>query len=245
MQRRVIISLHDVHPGSASVIERQRQALLDWGVRTASLLVVPYFHHGPGVEEDSSLCRKLVQRKAAGDELVLHGHFHDLEGQPPQMSDWFWRKFYTNGEAEFLSLEETSARARWRDGVAFFKRQNWNSSGFIAPAWLIHPMLIDLLPSLGFQYTVLHREIVIFGERPRRDSVPTLCWSTRALWRRGASLGWNACFFQRLRTLPVFRISLHPGDFEHPVIWRQIEKLIKSTLDLGYGPITYEQYATG
>jgi hypothetical protein len=41
-------------------------------------------------------------------------------------------------------------------------------------------------------------------------------------WRRSISQGWNAALFRLLKTKPLLRVSIHPPDYSHPAVWKQI-----------------------
>ena len=77
------------------------------------------------------------------------------------------------------------------------------------------PRLTGLLAELGFAYTNRLRDIVPLG---RGDLAPiasqSLCYSTRAGWRRLASALWNKQLFGKLRETNLVRLSLHPRDLE-------------------------------
>jgi hypothetical protein len=60
----------------------------------------------------------------------------------------------------------------------------------------------------------------------------------RSAWRRQMSLAWNAFLFQRLRTNPLMRISIHPVDLRHAKVWQQIRELITRAL-ADREPLTY------
>jgi predicted deacetylase len=49
-----------------------------------------------------------------------------------------------------------------------------------------------------------------------------MVYSVRGGWRRQVSLLWNAFLYRKLRAAPLVRLALHPVDYEHPRVWKQI-----------------------
>lgn len=250
--KHLIVSLHDTHPGSWADIADQIRFIESLGIQRCSLLIVPEFHHEHGNsgwnEEHASALRAL---QSAGCDLVLHGYYHDREGQADTLGNVFWTRLYTNHEAEFLDLPEADAEKRIQDGLALFKKNDWQPNGFIAPAWLMAPYLTHTLQKLGFRYTNRLTEIIPFnvaadGEpvvpQPEKIQSQSLCYSTRAAWRRFASLKWNRHLFSKLRQTSLIRCSLHPHDLHFAAIREQIEELLKTALQEGFEPTTYAAY---
>ena len=242
-RQKLVVSLHDVHPGSHAAIAAQREALTAWGVPRRSLLVVPRFHHGPGCDEPA-FAAAVREWEGEGDEVVLHGFHHDRLGRKDALGSLFWTRLYTNREAEFLDLNAAEAAALIAEGRALFAASGFRSpDGFIAPAWLMGPEVLPALRDAGFLHTTTLRE---FLPLRRGGSVPSqsLCWSTRAAWRRAVSLLWNRWLFSRSMENRLLRISFHPDDLLHVTIRKQIERIVKTALDRGFEPVTYSDYAS-
>lgn len=244
--KQLIVSLHDAHPGSWSDIEEQIDFLSELGIDRCSILLVPEFHHefGPASWTPEML-ETLSTHQEVGYDLVLHGYYHDRVGQPDTIKNVFWTRLYTNHEAEFLDLPEAEAELRIKEGLDFFAKNKWQANGFIAPAWLMSPGLPALLRRLGFQYTNRLTELIPFTAAPDRSvTIPSqsLCYSTRALWRRFASLRWNRMLYSRLRRTSLVRLSLHPRDLQYNLIRFQIQSLLRDTLEEGFEPTTYAAY---
>ncbi|SDU14196.1 hypothetical protein SAMN05444156_2209 [Verrucomicrobium sp. GAS474] len=241
--KHLVVSLHDLHPGSRKAIAAQREALAAWGVSRRSLLVVPQFHHGPKADEPD-FAATVRAWAGEGDEVVLHGFFHDRQGRKDALGSLFWTRLYTNREAEFLDLTGPETVARLAAGSALFAEAGFPVPvGFIAPAWLMGPEVVPVLRAAGFRHTTTLRE---FLSLQRGESVPSqsLCWSTRAAWRRTVSVLWNRHLFSRSQGNSLLRISLHPDDLLHVTIRKQIERVVKTALDRGFEPVTYADYAS-
>jgi predicted deacetylase len=101
-----------------------------------------------------------------------------------------------------------------------------------------------LLEELGFGYTNRLRDIIPLERGVRHDLIPSqsLCYSTRASWRRFASAIWNKQLFGKLRETNLIRLSLHPRDLEFPLLRRQIDQILRSALKRGFQPSTYADY---
>ena len=58
----------------------------------------------------------------------------------------------------------------------------------------------------------------------RAKSSPQDRWFTAFAsgWRRAVSRAWNAGLLRFLKNNPLLRLSIHPPDYSHPAIWRQI-----------------------
>jgi predicted deacetylase len=242
--KSLIVSLHDAHPGSHAQIAEQVAFLADYGIKSSSILVVPEFHHRGSVLRDGTFCDAVSSWQDQGHEIVLHGYFHDRRESPPEnLATLFWTRFYTNREAEFLDLPRESARQRLEKGRALFESLGWRSTGFVAPAWLMAEGLTNLLAELGFSYTTRVGEIIpLLPGVNRVKSSQSLCYSTRAGWRRFASGVWNKYLYGRLRETGLVRLSLHPTDLEFPLMRRQIDQILRASLKRGFQPTTYGEY---
>ncbi|MCE0522244.1 MAG: polysaccharide deacetylase family protein [Methylacidiphilales bacterium] len=243
-QKSLIVSLHDAHPGSRGQIADQVAFLARYGITRSSILVVPEFHHGGSVLQDRLFCDVVSGWQAGGHEIVLHGYFHDRRESPPEkLSTVFWTRFYTNREAEFLDLPEETARQRLEKGRALFKSLGWRATGFVAPAWLMAGGITNLLAEMGFAYTTRLGEVIpLLPGLNRLKASQSLCYSTRAGWRRFASALWNKYLYGRLRETDLVRLSLHPRDLEFPLMRRQIDQILRASLKRGFQPTTYGDY---
>lgn len=242
--KSLIVSLHDAHPGSRAQIEEQITLLATYGITCSSILVVPEFHHTGSLAADQSFCDTVSAWQAKGHEIVLHGYYHDrLESPPEKLSTLFWTRLYTSREAEFLDLPRETAKARLEKGRALFESLGWKSTGFVAPAWLMAEGLTNLLAEMGFAYTTRVSEIIpLLPGVNRVIASQSLCYSTRAAWRRFASGVWNKHFYGRLRDTDLVRLSLHPRDLEFPLMRRQIDQILRASLKRGFHPTTYGDY---
>lgn len=244
--KHLIVSLHDFHPGSRELIAEQVEVLVALGVPNTSILVVPNFHHEGETSQDFHSLEWLDARSKAGDDLVLHGFYHDRQDR--EGGNWFFTKFYTANEAEFLDLPEEEVKRRLEQGSLLWSERGWKLDGFIAPAWLMPLEQDSLLSQQGLNYTTRLKGIYLLksGAEESFTATQSLCYSTRAWWRRVASLRWNPYLFSRLKAdsqQNVIRLSLHPNDLTFPGIKKQVCELVENALEDGYQPLTYAEYA--
>jgi hypothetical protein len=242
--KSLIVSLHDAHPGSRAQISEQVAFLATYGVTRSSILVVPEFHHGASAGADAEFCDAVSAWQAAGHEIVLHGYFHDRQEAPREtLATMFWTRLYTNREAEFLDLPRAVSQDRLARGRKLFESLGWRATGFVAPAWLMAEGLPNLLAEMGFAYTTRLTEIIPLRAGTNRVvASQSLCYSTRAGWRRFASALWNKNLFGRLRGTNLIRLSLHPLDLEFPLLRRQIDQILRAAFKDGFAPTTYGDY---
>jgi predicted deacetylase len=237
----VVVSLHDVSPLTQALCERILVQLQELGVRQTSLLVIPNHHRQAPITQDASFRSWLAGKIETGHEPVLHGYYHQ---RPSHGGDSFLSKFtteiYTAGEGEFFDLSAEEASDRLRRGLedlAFLPRR---VSGFIAPAWLLGTGAEMAVEKLGFRYTTRLGCVKIFGRSGQIKS-RSLVWSTRAKWRAAMSLLWNRGLAITTARQSLIRIGIHPVDFQHPVVWRQIRQLVMGISE-GREFISYEEF---
>ncbi|MDD5260352.1 MAG: polysaccharide deacetylase family protein [Methylacidiphilales bacterium] len=238
--KHLIVSLHDLHPGSLDAVRGQIDCLKTLGISNFSILAVPHFHHQKRLKDHAGMLKFLDERSQAGDDLVIHGFYHDRSDRGG--GPLFWTKFYTANEAEFLDLSDGEARHRVETALEIWREHGWPANGFIAPAWLLPRAQDVLLKRMGFSYTTRLGGIHLLRKGMEMAS-QSLCYSTRAEWRRKISLLWNPFLFKRLVGRQVVRLSLHPDDLNHPPIREQILEIAGMALAAGYEPVTYSAYA--
>ncbi len=225
------VVLHDVAPATWPRYRPFVAAVDRLGKIPLTLLVVPDYHRQGPLTTFPSFCREMENRRRQGDELVLHGYYHQDE-LPLSWSprDFFWRRVFTH-EGEFHPLTAAMAWRRLQSGLELFQHLGWPVTGFVAPAWLLGPGSRAALAATPLRYTsdpgALYR-LPTFARVP----TPTLVWSAGSRWRRAASWGWNEARRHRHATAPLLRLGLHPVDMEHYFSRRYwlatLEKLLTS-----------------
>jgi predicted deacetylase len=239
----MVVSLHDVAPSSRQVTNSIISELARRGVNVCSLLVVPNYHHQGLFTKNQQFVSWLRGLEADGHEIVIHGYFHERPGNSKEsLYDKFFTRFYTQQECEFYDLDYEEALCRITSAQEEFHASGLKPRGFVAPAWLLNKDVERAARDAGLEYTTrLHKvcDLRAGGEFPAQSIV----YSVRRGWRRGISRICNATVFRYLEGKPLLRISLHPPDYSHPAIWRQVTGIIEKAVS-SRTPTTYQDWIT-
>lgn len=239
--RSLVVSVHDVSPATREETSEILDELNGLGLEICSLLVIPDHHQRGHFLRDARFCAWLAGRASAGNEVVLHGYFHQRpRGEIEPVVSKLWTRVYTRDEGEFYDLEPELAAALVAKARAEFAELNLQITGFIAPAWLLNPAVELVLREEGFDYTTKLGSVIDLQKKTCFRS-QSLVWSVRNAWRRQTSLLWNALLFSSLRANPLLRMAIHPVDRRHPAVWRQIRDLLIRALE-DRSPLTYDAW---
>lgn len=212
--KTVCLVLHDVAPSTWADYQPFVEAVDALGNVPMTWLVVPDFHRHDALDANPAFRQVLDARVARGDELALHGYYHDdQEPVPNTPRDWFMRRVYTH-EGEFYRLSREAALDRLHAGLEMFQRYDWPVHGFVAPAWLMSDGTRQALRELPLSYTSDPQHLYRLPDFTAIDA-PGLVWSARSAWRRGVSKIVSDQRQQRWRDAPVIRLGLHPVDMRH------------------------------
>jgi len=212
--KAVCLVLHDVAPSTWADYQPFVEAVDALGDVPMTWLVVPDFHRHDALDANPAFRRVLDARVTRGDELALHGYYHDdQEPMPNTPRDWFMRRVYTH-EGEFYRLSREAALARLHAGLDMFQRFDWPVQGFVAPAWLMSDGTRQALRELPLSYTSDPQHLYRLPDFSAIDA-PGLVWSARSAWRRGLSKIVSDQREQRWREASVIRLGLHPVDMRH------------------------------
>ena len=222
----MVVSLHDVAPSNWDVASKIISELSRHGVRICSLLVIPDYHHQGLAMRDRQFIGWLRNLEADGHEIVIHGYFHERPPDPHEsFRDKFLTRLYTNDEGEFYDLDYEEALRRITNARDEFRASGLTPRGFVAPAWLLSREGERAARDAELEYTTRLRTVrdLRSGEE---FSTRSMVYSVRSGWRRAVSRAWNGALLPFLKNNPLLRLSIHPPDYSHPVIWRQILRLI-------------------
>jgi len=212
--KAVCLVLHDVAPSTWADYQPFVEAVDALGDVPMTWLVVPDFHRHDALDANPAFRQVLDARVARGDELALHGYYHDdQEPMPNNPRDWFMRRVYTH-EGEFYRLSREAALARLHAGLEMFQRYDWPVQGFVAPAWLMSDGTRQALRELPLSYTSDPQHLYRLPDFSAINA-PGLVWSARSAWRRGLSKIVSDQREQRWREASVIRLGLHPVDMRH------------------------------
>lgn len=221
-KRPAVVSIHDVAPVTRDASARIIAELSARGVGVCSLLVVPNYHHTGAAVNDREFVHWLRGMEADGHEIVIHGYFHQRPRQSNEtLRQRFVTRFYTDDEGEFYDLGYAEAFERITRARDEFTAAGLKPRGFIAPAWLLSPEAERAAVDAELEYTTRLTNVrdLRSGES---SSARSLVYSVRNGWRRGTSLAWNSLLQRVMQNAPLLRLAIHPPDFEHPNVWRQI-----------------------
>jgi len=225
----MVVSLHDVAPSTQQIANTIISELVRHGVRVCSILVVPDYHHEGLFAKDRQFVSWLRGLEAEGHEIVIHGYFHERPRRAKEtLRDKFLTRLYTQHEGEFYDLGYDEALRRIAGARDEFHAHGLKPRGFVAPAWLLGDEAERAARDAQMEYTTRLRTLCdlrsgnVFPAR-------TLVYSVESNWRRAVSRAWNAAIFRFLKSKPLLRISIHPPDYFHPAIWRQILAWITAT----------------
>ncbi len=225
----LVVSIHDVAPATRDAVEKIISELVRIGVPVCSLLVVPDYHHQGLATKDRQFVSWLRELESDGHEIVIHGFFHERPRRANEtIRDKFLTHLYTADEGEFYDLDYDEALRRIATARDAFRTSGLKPRGFVAPAWLLSEGAERAVRDAELEYTArLH---AVRDLRSGEDfAARSIVYSVRAGWRRAVSRAWNAMLFRVLQRSPLLRISIHPPDYSHPPIWRQIMDLIEAT----------------
>jgi predicted deacetylase len=238
-EKKLLLSLHDFHPGSREQIAAQLEFCLKRCPGHASILVIPEYHHGRGVESCPESLRRLERWQKEGQDLAVHGYFHDRKGLPAD--SWFWTRVYTNEEAEFFRLDPVEAESRIDRALAIWRRQGWAATGFVAPGWLQEKGTDALLRRKGFAYTCRLTEVVHLADG-ERDRAWAGTYSLRSAWRRELARSWQPLWKAVWGGRELVRLSLHPGDLEEGFVRKQVGSFLEELSARGYRSVSYAEH---
>ncbi len=181
---QLIVSFHDLHPGSRVQCERFLAICRECGVERTTLLVVPRWHGAPPCDDDREFAAWLRERAEEGHEICLHAYLHRVDVVTGSAVQRAMGRHYTAGEGEFYQIDEAEAATRLREGLRIVRDgcgvPVW---GFTAPAWLLSGGGRAALRKLGFHYTTRWGQVELLqpqgeaAEADREESVTDRSYS--------------------------------------------------------------------
>lgn len=225
--KRVLASIHDVHPGSLDAVERlATQFERHLGGPRYAMLVVPDHWGRNAIAGNSAFAAKLRGWADQEIEMFVHGWFHQDRSEHSGVAALKARHMTAN-EGEFLGLSQTEAARRMADGKALVEDIIGRpAAGFIAPAWLYGPGAMEALARSGFALAEDHMKVW----RPATGDVlakgPVITWASRSRSRTASSLLAAALGRTFLSPLRTVRVAVHPGDVTKPSIVESIDRTL-------------------
>lgn len=242
IERRVVVSIHDVAPPFQLEIQRLLEALAAIGVPQPTLNIVPNWHGAFPLCSAPSLVRLLQAQSDLGSELVLHGFEHHRAGPLRGPAHLRLRAdLFAGDAAEFLTLAPERAAQRIQEGRAVLVRAGLPTpSSFCAPGWLLAPDLAPVLQECGIR--------LVIGMLTVRDLDASKSVTMQAAGQMGAGawhelgvgLG-NALTRLILRARPVMSVYFHPQAGEGAWASRRVLGLLGRLIAQGWRPASFAE----
>ncbi|MBR7837337.1 polysaccharide deacetylase family protein [Actinospica durhamensis] len=241
----VVVSVHDIAPGTAAQTLRWLADLDARGI-PATLLLVPGLWRGRRLAGDPEFVAAVLEAGERGHELALHGlHHRAVPGQGP-----LWRRgvaqVMARGAAEFATLPQAEATARLREGLEELAAIGVTPIGFHPPGWLISPDGVSALRSCGLRYYSTHLAVHTIPAQESADvsariAAPALSHRPGGFGERFGVRLMTGAARRYARTGRAFRIALHPDDLAHAGLREATLRAIDEAVELGARPTTYAQ----
>jgi len=234
---KLVVSVHDVAPGSAEETARWCADADELGIPVA-LLVIPGRWRGMALAETPDYARVLRSRRESGDEIVLHGWEH-VAGPEGSRARRMVGRAVARGAAEFAALDEVEATRRIASGAAVLDRHGLRTRGFTPPGWLASPAADRALVTAGFTHTTSH-----FGVKDLRTGRlhRGFAYSHRPGGGRAERIGVELLTRGTARAAArggLIRIALHPDDLRAPGLREVTLRSIERALAAGAVATTY------
>jgi hypothetical protein len=230
--------MHDVTPARFEQTRACMDMLDSIGLPCSSLLVVPRYHDIP-IESDPAFVKWLSERQERGDEIVLHGYRHVVEEKPRGWLPRLQCNLFSRMECEFLGLSADAFNSLIRKGLAVFRENGFQTSGFVPPSWLVDNRNLSLLPGHGIDYATRQHRFFNLTTGRIHYAPAVVLWGGKESSNR-LSRFYNDLFLPLLSSLPLLRIALHPPDADMGALpW--FEKVISRALK-SHTPVTYSQF---
>ncbi|MBF6330288.1 DUF2334 domain-containing protein [Nocardia transvalensis] len=238
MFARLVVSIHDVAPGSDAETTRWCADADAFGI-PVSLLVIPGPWRGTSLADAPDYGMFLRERRAHGDEIVLHGWDH----RAPRDGSLLRRAvahLVARGAAEFAALDTAAADVRLRQAMTVMDDMGLATTGFTPPGWLASPAAVRVLRRAGFSHTTDH-----FGVRDlrtgRRHRGFALSQRPGGRGERTAARLMQALAHSTALRGGFVRIALHPDDLHRPGLRDAALRSIEAALTAGAHAMTYAE----
>lgn len=202
-KRIVWLSVHDAAPAYTRELQTISEGLISLDIPEWTFLVIPAFRHRENLSVFPDFCAWLLQERASGRELALHGLYHDY--------------------AEFKRMGYDSAKSALRDGMAAFESVFANPPlGFVAPQWMQSKGSLRAVWEAGFRYTETLNSFRIADGRIFSSFPLNYDWGIGVADRLFSAWNGRRC---RTSTEKYLRFAIHPMDVRNGLWPRILEHL--------------------
>ena len=234
---RLVVSVHDVSPATASESKQWLNDLDERGV-PASILVIPGPWRGRALADDPEFACWLDGCRERGHEICLHGWDHTAPAGMP-LGRALVGRLAARGCGEFWSLDEGEAAARAQRGLDVLGELGLRVCGFTPPGWLISASAIRGLLSVGLRYVTTHRSVRDLSTGYERRAL-VLCHRPDGRGERAGAMLMTYAPGRVLRPGRTLRLALHPDDLARPGLREAALSGIDAAMSAGAVAVTYE-----
>lgn len=243
--KKLSVSFHDVSPAQEKAIWEKRAELEDLGIDKVNLLVVPNWHGRFDLRKNPGFVDWLLERDEKGDELVMHGCYHELykrEGHYDSVIGHVMGEWIANGQAEFQNFNQGEAGIIMGIGQKILQKTGLleKVTGFVPPWWQIREEAIEAVEEAGFDFLVSATPFEIF----LKQQVPIRRFKSGKI-DRSYEISFEptkpASYFTRAyarfaefkyKNAPLVRVAYHPLDngnsdlaeFQDDLVGRLVKK---------------------
>jgi predicted deacetylase len=235
--RWIVVSVHDVAPGSEAASRRWLELLGARGLRS-SLLVVPGPWRGRRLTADDDFSRWLREAAEAGHEIVQHGWEHREVAGPGHLLRRGFGRLAARGCAEFWTIDRPEAARRLDAGLAALDAAGLRPDGFVAPGWLLGCDAKAAVRAAGFRYTATHRGVLdlLTG---RALAVPALSQRPASAVTAAAAHLTTRWARRAINHQQPLRVAAHPADLADRRTRQAVLGACEAARDAGYRSTTY------
>ncbi len=225
---RVIAAIHDVHACNYEQVEFFLNMFSPDLRKKFALMVVPNYKSHAMLCQTPPFRAWLQEKVEQGNEIFAHGLYHmapeiavkSVESIPIQYSRNMWGKmvnrFLVDGEAEFCGLKEKQKMEVAKASMSAFAEWNIPVSGIVVPTWY-GSLKEKTLNQLRVQWAESRFKIYNLAQKTHKwilpfSFTPDLCPGSFKEKLHNSALKVYG------NLLPIFRLALHPPDFENPLL---------------------------
>jgi len=218
MNKKIVVSVHDITPRFQRECEIIFGKLAELGVSQRTLLITPNFADDYPIDQDEKFIAMMNKEKESGAELALHGLIHQ--------------------NFEFYKKDYSQAKSALQTGIKLFENAfGFKPKGFVAPQWLQSRGSISALKELGFNYTGILRKVIFFGNGKEIKTLPlNFDWGNSFLDHIFVLINKSAA---SLKKTGLIGFAVHPMDIPNGVFDKEMN-LLAELIDKKWLPLSYE-----
>jgi len=241
MNKKLIVSVHDVTPEYRSELEGVISELDKLGINKTSLMVIPNYRKNNRLENDSNFVTWLKDLENKGNEIVQHGYDHLFEGKKDSS---FYRNFLGEilnfgGQGEFQYANYNSAKERICKGKEILDKVGFNPKGFVGQSWFISDDTLKAAFDEGFEYVDRLNDIILANGNIIKSPLIAFEPNSKLLGKFVRTY-----FFliePYINSNELCRIAVHPQDYRNVALFNYIKANIRKNVE-NRGLTTYYDY---